>query len=145
VSVLVDTPIWSLALRRKTRDLSSHDQRIILTLQKLAQQGEVQLLGMVRQEMLSGVRDERRFLIIRDRLRAFPDVSARASGFPRGSQLKYPVPSGRLTSSTVDIYDRRCCLRNGWQIFSTDADFFHFAKVVPIQLFVLPREPRRLQ
>jgi len=55
VSVLVDTPIWSLALRRKTRDLSSHDQRIILTLQKLAQQGEVQLLGMVRQEMLSGV------------------------------------------------------------------------------------------
>jgi hypothetical protein len=51
--VLVDTPIWSLALRRKDADLNSREQRFTQALRELIQDGRAQLVGPVRQELLS--------------------------------------------------------------------------------------------
>jgi hypothetical protein len=52
--VLVDTPVWSLALRRQSRDLSERERSITQALEELIRDGRVQLIGVVRQELLSG-------------------------------------------------------------------------------------------
>jgi hypothetical protein len=70
--VLVDTPVWSLALRRKPEQLSPRERQLTETLAELVRAGRVQLLGPVRQELLSGIREEAQVRKLRDYLRAFP-------------------------------------------------------------------------
>lgn len=53
MSVLVDTSVWSLALRRKS---PSEDFPAIGCLQQLITNDQVVLLGVIRQEILSGRR-----------------------------------------------------------------------------------------
>jgi predicted nucleic acid-binding protein len=70
MNVLVDTCIWSLLLRHR---YVSPDDVYIRELRKLIQQTQVILLGIVRQEVLSGIRHAQQFERIRQKLRAFPD------------------------------------------------------------------------
>jgi predicted nucleic acid-binding protein len=46
--VLVDTPIWSLALRRRDSDLNPREHRLTDALRELIQDGRAQLVGPVR-------------------------------------------------------------------------------------------------
>ena len=55
--VLVDTSVWSLALRRKPSNLGARDQAHSEALRELVREGRVQIVGPVRQELLSGIRD----------------------------------------------------------------------------------------
>jgi hypothetical protein len=71
--VLVDTFVWSLALRRKQTDLSRGEQDLKTALQELVQDGRAQIVGPVRQELLSGIRAEETFRKVRDALRAFDE------------------------------------------------------------------------
>ena len=41
--VLVDTPVWSLSLRREAVDLSDQERRLTQTLYELVRRGQVQL------------------------------------------------------------------------------------------------------
>lgn len=59
MNVVVDTSVWSLALRRNTpNDATS----IINILRDLIADGRVILLGVIRQEMLSGIRYSEQFI-----------------------------------------------------------------------------------
>jgi hypothetical protein len=75
--VLVDTFIWSLALRRKQADLSRGEQDLKTALQELVQDGRAQIVGPVRQELLSGIRAEETFRKMRDALRTFDEPQLR--------------------------------------------------------------------
>jgi len=71
--VLVDTPTWSLALRRRPENRSPQDQHLTKALAELIREGRVQMIGPIRQELLSGFREETQFRKLRDYLRAFPE------------------------------------------------------------------------
>lgn len=70
---LVDTPVWSLALRRKQSDPSPEEWDLKSRLQELVLDGRAQIVGPVRQELLSGIRAEETFRRVRDALRAFDE------------------------------------------------------------------------
>ncbi|HTV81772.1 MAG TPA: hypothetical protein VME18_03905 [Acidobacteriaceae bacterium] len=72
--LLVDTSVWSLAFRRRARDLNPRERAVREIPEKAIAEGRVALLGALRQEMLTGSREERQFLRLRNALRAFPDV-----------------------------------------------------------------------
>jgi hypothetical protein len=59
--ILVDTPIWSLSLRRKAAELNPAERHVTRLLYELVDEGRVELLGPVRQELLSGLREESQF------------------------------------------------------------------------------------
>jgi hypothetical protein len=67
VNILVDTCIWSLALRRSI----VQDVPEIKELSELIYEQRVLFLGIVRQEILSGIRDETQFISLRDHLWVF--------------------------------------------------------------------------
>jgi len=54
MKVLVDTSVWSLALRRNNLD---NTLPVVNQLRELIADGKVVLLGAVRQEVLSGIRN----------------------------------------------------------------------------------------
>jgi hypothetical protein len=53
--ILVDTSVWSLALRRRPEHLNDAEQKIVSDWTQLALEGEVVLIGPIRQEVLSGI------------------------------------------------------------------------------------------
>ncbi|MBW4695137.1 MAG: hypothetical protein KME27_25590 [Lyngbya sp. HA4199-MV5] len=65
MSVIVDTSVWSLALRRRTPPASSP---IVATLQDLIATDQVAILGAIRQEILLGIRSADQFTHLRSYL-----------------------------------------------------------------------------
>jgi predicted nucleic acid-binding protein len=133
--ILVDTPIWSFSLRRRAVDLSLSERRITRSLHDLVLQGRVQMLGSTRQELLSGIRDESQFRRIRNCLRDFPDVPLQQIDYEEAARMANDCRCAGIIGSPVDMLMCAVSVRHGWQIFSTDRDFAHYSRVVPLSLF----------
>ena len=85
--VLVDTPVWSLALRRRKSDLSPSDTYITNLLYELIQDQRVSPLGSIRQELLSGIRDESQFRLLRDYLHDFPNINLQSEDYEQAARI----------------------------------------------------------
>jgi predicted nucleic acid-binding protein len=133
--VLVDTPIWSLALRRRESDLNTHEQHLSDGLRELIEDARAQLVGPVRQELLSGLREEPSFKKLRDQLRAFEDIPLDVSDYEEASHLNNQCRARGIAGSAVDFLICSIALRRGWQIFTTDGDFLRYAEVLPLKLY----------
>jgi hypothetical protein len=133
--VLVDTPVWSLALRRKAGDLSPAERRVTQSLYDLVQQRRVRLLGSTRQEVLSGIREESQFVRIRDHLRGFTNVALDADDYEEAARASNQCRRSGIAGSPVDLLMCSVALRHGWQVFTTDRDFAHYRTVLGIQLY----------
>jgi len=133
--VLVDTPIWSLALRRKDADLNPREQRLTSALRELIQGGRAQLVGPVRQELLSGLREESSFRKLRDQLRAFEQVPLEVADYEEAARLHNQCRARGIAGSAIDFLICATALRRIWQIFTTDHDFPRYASVLPLKLY----------
>jgi predicted nucleic acid-binding protein len=133
--VLVDTPVWSLFLRRRAVDLNSTELRLSHSLNSLVRQHRVQLLGAIRQEILSGIREEAQFRKIRDYLREFPDVGQNSDDYEEAAHMSNQCRRSGIAGSAVDMLICAVALHRGWEIFSTDRDFIQYSRVLPLQMF----------
>jgi len=133
--VLVDTPIWSLALRRRDADLNPREQRLTTALRELIQDGRAQLVGPVRQELLSGLREESSFRKLRDQLRAFEQVPLDVADYEEAARLNNQCRARGIAGSAIDFLICATALRRNWQIFTTDRDFPRYAAVLPLKLY----------
>jgi len=136
MKVLVDTSTWSLALRRKSVDLAPSERRVVQLLHQIVDDGRAQLMGSVRQELLSGVREVAQFRRLRDYLRDFPDVALTIEDYEEAAHARNECRKAGIASSPVDMQICAVGLHRGWQIFSTDHDFVHYASVLPIQMLL---------
>jgi predicted nucleic acid-binding protein len=132
--VLVDTPVWSLALRRRSVDLSASEQRTTQTLYQLIQQHRVSLLGSIRQEVLSGIREESQFRRIRDYLSDFPNIGLESADYEEAARVSNDCRREGITGSPVDMLICALSLQRNWEIFTSDRDFIHYKRVVKIRL-----------
>jgi predicted nucleic acid-binding protein len=130
VNVLVDTPVWSLALRRKSSDLNPREVFLTQALSELIRDGRAQLTGVVRQELLSGIREEERFRKLRDYLRAFDDPQLEPADYEEAAQMHNRCRSRGITGSAIDFLICAIADRRHWQIFTTDRDFEQYSKVL---------------
>lgn len=132
--VLVDTGIWSLALRRHRGRLSQVEGERIALLHELIEDGLARLIGPIRQELLSGIREPAQFERLRDQLRAFRDEVLSTEDFERAAHWSNECRRRGIAGSGVDFLICAVAVTRGWQIFTTDGDFRTYAKVVPILL-----------
>ena len=136
--VLVDTPVWSLALRRKAVSLSDYERLLTRTLYELVQHSQVQLLGSIRQEVLSGVREDSQFRRIREHLGDFDNVDLDAHDYEEAARIGNMCRRVGIAGSAVDLLMCSVALRHDWEIFTTDHDFLQYGKVVRIRLLNVP-------
>ncbi len=138
--VLVDTPVWSLALRRRPEHLSgSQPSRsqpgLANVLAELIREGRAQMAGAIRQELLSGIREEAQFKKIRDYLRAFRELLLEAEDYEDAARMSNQCRSRGIGGSPVDILICAAAHRRGWAILTTDRDFQNYASVLPLRLY----------
>lgn len=135
MNILVDTPIWSLALRRQSRHLNPNEATLKSVFAEFVNEGRVLIIGPIRQELLSGVREESQFNRLRELLRAFPDVHLKTQDFERAAQMTNQCTSRGLASTPTDMLICSVAYDAKAPIFSTDQDFHGYSKVLPIRLF----------
>jgi predicted nucleic acid-binding protein len=133
--ILVDTSIWSLALRRKSADLSAREKSLTLALAELIRDGRAQLIGLVRQELLSGIREPEKFDQLRNYLRAFDDIRLDPGDYEEAAQIHNRCRSRGVAGSAIDFLICAVAARRHWQIFTTDSDFDRYEKVLGLELY----------
>lgn len=134
--VLVDTPVWSLALRRKLGDLNTREQALTRALAELVREGRAQIVGVVRQELLSGLREAERFEKLRDYLRAFDEPKLDVRDYEEAAQMHNRCRIRGIAGSAIDFLICAVAQRRKWQVFTTDRDFERYEKVLGLELYV---------
>ena len=135
MTVLVDTPVWSLALRRKSADLNPRERRLTGALAELIREGRAQIMGMVRQELLSGIREKESFHKLRNYLRAFDEPDLGILDYEEAAHLHNLCRGQGIAGSAIDFLICAVARQRGWRIFTTDRDFQRYAQVVAMKLF----------
>lgn len=136
MSVLIDTPVWSLALRRKATQLNRAERHLVEEWKSLVWDGRARLAGIIRQEVLSGVRDPRDFERLRQRLVAFDDVAVEAGDHERAASYYNACRAKGITPTSFDMLICALSTRHRLTIFTTDTDFIRYAKILPLKLHV---------
>lgn len=134
MKVLVDTSVWSLALRRRPGAVALGEA---LELASLIEDGRVVMVGPVRQELLSGLRERAQFERLRRHLRAFPDLALEAADYEEAAACFNRCRQKGLQGSNTDFLLCAIATRRDLALFTTDADFGRFAEVLPLRLHAL--------
>ena len=132
MKVLADTPVWSAAFRR-TKEESSNLRN---ELEWLIGHGAVAIMGPIRQELLSGIKQPAQFEQVREALRSFPDVTLHTADFETAAQYFNLCRSKGVQGSMTDFLICAVAVRGQMEIFTTDRDFRHYGKHLPIALYV---------
>lgn len=130
MKIVVDTCIWSLALRRK----ESTNDPFELELRELIKELRVQLIGPIRQELLSGIKSVGQFEALRKRLRAFDDLRLTHLDYERAAEFYNASRSKGIQGSNNDFLICAVSELHSLPILTTDRDFTLFQQHLPIQL-----------
>jgi hypothetical protein len=102
---------------------------------KLVNQGLVEIIGPIRQEILSGIRDRSKFEIVRDRLRVFPDLEIGTADYEEAAAYYNRCRSKGIQGSFTDFVICAVAVRHELAIFTDDKDFLGYKTVLPIRLY----------
>jgi predicted nucleic acid-binding protein len=97
LKIIVDTSIWSPALRRPAVG------HFVSALRDLVESGQVVMLGCIRQEILSGIRSSEQFALLRDQLRAFPDEPLLIQDYERAAEFFNVCRKRGIQGSNTDF------------------------------------------
>jgi predicted nucleic acid-binding protein len=134
VNTIVDTSVWSLALRRKGQDLSAPEKLLVRELTELIREGRARILGLVRQELLSGIKVRDQYERLRTTLRSFPDEPLDPADHEAAAKLSNECRSKGVAVSLIDALICAVGVTRDWPIFTTDPDFSNYEAILPIKL-----------
>jgi predicted nucleic acid-binding protein len=105
----------------------------------LVNQGLVEIIGPIRQEILSGIRDRPKFDVVRNRLRTFPDLEIRTSDYEEAAMYYNRCRSKGIQGSFIDFVICAVAVRYELEIFTDDKDFLGYKAILPIRLYHLEK------
>jgi hypothetical protein len=133
VKVLVDTPIWSYALRIRKKEY----QHEIEQLESLIKDQRALIIGPIRQEILSGYSDFNKFKKIKEKLSYFENAPIQDSDYESAAEMCNQCRNKGIQGSHIDFLICAVANRMDVPIFTTDKDFFHYKKILSIKLLDL--------
>lgn len=133
MKVLVDTCIWSRALRKSLETAAPET----VELRELIQEGRAVLIGPIRQEILSGIRSKEQFQSLQSHLQTFKDLGLDSSDYELAAEYFNTLRAKGIQGSNTDFLICAVAKRHDLNIFTTDQDFVHFKKHLPIALHQL--------
>lgn len=131
MKVLVDTSVWSLALRRRSPD---REGGVVRELGRLIAEFQVAMIGPIRQELLSGIREDGQYLTLREKLRAFPDLRLDTADFETAARFFNKCRAEGVQGSNTDFLLCAVGHLRGMPIFTTDKDFSAYSRTLGIRL-----------
>jgi predicted nucleic acid-binding protein len=135
MTVLIDTCVWSRLLRKKT-DLKDP---VVLEVTRLIKEYRAQIIGPIRQEVLSGIKSQKQFKLLRDHLRAFSDLEISTDEYETAAKLSNQCRRKGIQGSHTDFLICAVAIKYNLLIFTVDRDFELYKRHIPIKLFKVHR------
>ena len=120
-------------------DFDSWNQRTaekdaVAELTELIQEGRARIIGLVRQEMLSGIKTSGQYEKLRGILRSFPDEAITTSDYETAAKASNDRRAKGMAVSVSDMLICAIALARQWAVFTTDPDFRNYARVLAVKL-----------
>ncbi len=138
MEILVDTSVWSLALRRKTLD--STEQDIVSELKELIFEKRVVMIGPIKQELLSGISNLNTFLKLKGKINSFEDEILITDDYIKAAEIHNICRKNGIQGSHIDFLIVAVSLNRKLVIFTTDKDFLNYSKIVQFTLHEVRHE-----
>ena len=140
MKVLVDTSVWSLAFRKKSP--KDEELKVIKELKELIYELRVIIIGPIRQELLSGISDELKFIDLKEKMRAFDDLEMKSLDYETAAEMYNKCRKNGIQGSQTDYLICSVARNNDFSIFTTDKDFRNYRKITDFKLHNIRDEIR---
>jgi len=132
MNVLIDTSVWSMALRRQS--LTDAEQKIVDALKELIRDARVVIMGPIRQELLSGVKEQEQFEELKLKLSVFKDLQILEEDYIEAARCYNICRENGIQGTHIDFLICSIAVRMSLPIFTLDKDFKSYAKHLPLKL-----------
>lgn len=129
-NVLIDTCMWSLALRRK----NTSETKVAEEISSLIDENRAKIIGLIRQEVLSGYSDFHRYIKLRDKLRFFPNEATIDADYETAAEYSNLCRKNGIQGSHADYLICAVAARLKMKIYTNDKDFQFYSKYIPVNL-----------
>ena len=125
MTLLVDTSVWSLALRR---DSAVDAPQVHALKDALSGSDVVATTGLILQELLQGFHGAKAGAQIVERFSAFALLHPDLDDYIAAAALRNTCRRAGVQIGTVDALIAQLCIRHDLILLTTDQDFVHAAK-----------------
>ena len=140
MTLLVDTSVWSLALRR---DAAANEPEVAALKDALAGSDIVMTTGVVLQELLQGfVTPKARSQII-ESFAALGLIQPDRDDHIAAADLRNSCRKSGVQIGTIDALIAQLCIRHGLILLSTDRDFQHASRYCKLKLWTFGRTAQK--
>ena len=133
MKVLVDTSIWSLALRRSAA-CSREEKTLVDELHELINETRAVMIGPIRQEVLSGISDKGQFTDLKEKLQAFEDLPLAKKDYEKAAEFFNTCRRAGIQGSQIDFLICAAAVGAGLPIFTSDKDFLLYSQHLKMSL-----------
>jgi len=140
VTLLVDTSVWSLALRR---DGSASEPEVHLLKDALVGADVIVTTGLVLQELLQGFAGPKSRTQIIERFAALPLLQPDREDHVAAADLRNTCRRAGIQVGTIDALIAQLCIRHDLTLLSTDNDFKLAAAHCALRVWAPKPAPRR--
>lgn len=131
MKALVDTCIWSSVLRKN----KIADKEIEKKLVALILGNDALLIGPIRQEILSGYSDRKKFKELKDKLDYFANLQIIDDDYVLAAEFSNECRKNGIQGGHIDFLICAVASRNKIPIFTCDNDFKQYSKFIKIELY----------
>lgn len=132
MTLLVDTSVWSLALRR---DNSGESLEVLALREALDGADSVVTTGLVLQELLQGFSGPKSKEAIIERFGALALIQPDRQDHVAAAEVRNACRRGGVQIGTIDALLIQLCGRYELTLLSTDKDFANAARHIPFKLW----------
>ncbi len=140
MTLLVDTSVWSLALRR---DATASEPEVQQLKDALLGDDVVVTTGLVLQELLQGFSGPKASAQIIERFAALPLLSPDRQDHVAAAELRNTCRRAGIQVGTIDALLAQLCIRHDLTLLSTDNDFKLAAKHCALRVWLPKTGTRR--
>lgn len=139
MTLLVDTSVWSLALRR---DVEATEPEVRHLQDALFGAESVVTTGLVLQELLQGFSGPKAQAQIVERFAALPLLQPDREDHISAAVLRNVCRQAGVQLGTIDALLAQLCLRHDLTLLTTDKDFTHAARHCALRVWPATRQLR---
>jgi len=131
LNVLVDTCIWSHALRSRKPEY----EVLVKSLETLIAEQRVLIIGAIRQEVLSGYSDHNKFETLKAKLNYFENTPILDEDYITAARFYNECRQKGVQGSHIDLLICAVAVRLNASILTSDKDFGFYQQYLPIKLY----------
>jgi len=131
IRLLIDTSVWSEALRRKEKSLNSSET---LVRRIIENNDEIVIIGIILQEILSGITNQKQFSEIESILSDFAYIDITKEDYIHAAELRNKCKQKGITAGSFDFLIASVAIKNKLTLVIYDKDFINICKYTELKI-----------